>query len=71
MSGETQELIRICEQLPEAERVVVADFAPFLLARSEGATGQGAAERWLATARGAAKAGVTTDQVMAITRGEP
>src|SRR3954467_3529808 len=37
MSTGTQELIRICEQLPEARRAEVADFARFLLAReSEG-----------------------------------
>jgi len=35
MSGETQELVRICEQLPEAERAEVADFARFLLAKLE------------------------------------
>ena len=33
MSTETQEIIRICEALPEAKRVEVADFARFLLAR--------------------------------------
>ncbi len=33
MSGETQELLSICEQLPAAKRVEVADFARFLLAR--------------------------------------
>ena len=33
MSSETQELIRICEALPEAKRVEVTDFARFLLAR--------------------------------------
>ncbi len=30
-----QELIHICEQLPEGERAEVADFARFLLARHE------------------------------------
>ncbi len=35
MSTETQELIRICEALPEDERAEVADFARFLLARHE------------------------------------
>ncbi len=35
MSGETQELIRLCEQLPEAKRSEVADFARFLLARQD------------------------------------
>jgi hypothetical protein len=33
MSIETQELLSICEQLPEAKRAEVADFARFLLAR--------------------------------------
>ena len=33
MSGETQELVRLYEKLPEAERAEVADFARFLLAR--------------------------------------
>jgi hypothetical protein len=33
MSAETQELLSICEQLPEAKRVEVADFARFLLAQ--------------------------------------
>ena len=31
MNTETQDLIRICEALPEAKRVEVADFARFLL----------------------------------------
>ncbi|MCI0364376.1 MAG: DUF2281 domain-containing protein [Phycisphaerales bacterium] len=35
MSPDTQELIRICEQLPEDQRAEVADFARFLLARHE------------------------------------
>ena len=34
MSKETQELIRICEALPEAKRVEVTDFARFLLAQA-------------------------------------
>ena len=33
MSGQTQEIIRICEALPESKRVEVVDFARFLLAR--------------------------------------
>ena len=33
MSVETQEIIRICEALPDAKRDEVADFARFLLAR--------------------------------------
>lgn len=33
MTVETQELLKICEQLPEAKRVEVADFARFLLAQ--------------------------------------
>ena len=71
MSAETQELLSICEQLPEAKRAEVADFARFLLAKNEDATPLETTSRWLATARGAAKPGVTTDEVMAITRGEP
>ena len=35
MSSETQELIRICEQLPQDARAEVADFARFLLAKHE------------------------------------
>jgi len=35
MSSDAQELIRICEQLPEDQREEVADFARFLLARHE------------------------------------
>lgn len=70
MSTDTRELVDICEQLPEAQRAEVADFARFLLAKNQDAAAQGATERWLATARGAAKPGVTTDEVMALTRGE-
>jgi len=33
MTVETQELLSICAQLPEAKRVEVADFARFLLAQ--------------------------------------
>lgn len=33
MSVETEELVSICEQLPEAKRVELADFARFLLTR--------------------------------------
>ena len=33
MSAETEELVSICEQLPEAKRNEVADFARFLLTR--------------------------------------
>jgi hypothetical protein len=39
MSTDTQELIRICEALPEGKRSEVADFARFLLAREDD-------ERW-------------------------
>ena len=35
MSSDTQELIRISEQLPEAERAELADFARFLLAKQQ------------------------------------
>jgi hypothetical protein len=71
MTSDTQELIRICEQLPEARRAEVADFARFLLAKDRDAAPQAAVDRWLAGARGAAKPGMTTDQVMGLTRGEP
>ena len=33
MSTGTQELIRICEAMPEDKRIEVADFAKFLLGR--------------------------------------
>lgn len=33
MSNETRELIQICEHLPEAKRIEVADFARFLPAQ--------------------------------------
>jgi len=33
MSGETEELIRICDALPVVKRTEVTDFARFLLAR--------------------------------------
>ena len=33
MTADAQELLHICEQLPEAKRVEVTDFARFLLAR--------------------------------------
>jgi type III restriction enzyme len=36
MSSETRELIRLCEQLPDAARAEVADFARFLLSKREG-----------------------------------
>ena len=39
MSTETQELIRLCDALPENKRAEVADFARFLLARQDD-------ERW-------------------------
>ena len=39
MSGETEELVRICEALPESKRAQVADFARFLLDREQD-------ERW-------------------------
>ena len=39
MSKETEELIRICESLPEAKRSEVADFARFLAYRQDD-------ERW-------------------------
>jgi hypothetical protein len=39
MSTDSQELIRLCEALPEGKRNEVADFARFLLARQDD-------ERW-------------------------
>ena len=71
MSAETQEIVRICEQLPAARRAEVAAFARALLAGNGNANPPGAMARWLAAARGAAKPGVTTDEVIALTRGEP
>jgi len=82
MSADTQELVRTFEQLPEAQRNEVAEFARFLLAQNQLAQNQlpgnqGAAprreatQRWLAGARGMARPGVTTEQVMKLTRGEP
>jgi hypothetical protein len=72
MSSDTQELVNTYEKLPQAQRVEVTDFARFLLAKlGTGAAQAEAVERWLSTARGAAKPGVTTDQVMDLTRGEP
>jgi hypothetical protein len=71
MSADVQELIRTYEQLPEAKRVEVADFARFLLVKDQDdAARREATEGWLADARGGAKRGITTDQVMALTRGE-
>lgn len=35
MSTATQEIVRICEALPEDKRAEVADFARFLLSRAE------------------------------------
>ncbi|MBC7783418.1 MAG: DUF2281 domain-containing protein [Burkholderiales bacterium] len=70
MSAQTQELLNICEELPEAKLTELADFARFLLAQSKDAAAAGATQRWLETARGAAKSGVTTDEVMNVTRGE-
>jgi len=35
MSTGTQEIVRLCEALPEEKRTEVADFARFLLSRAE------------------------------------
>jgi len=35
MSTDTEELIQICEQLPETQRAEVADFARFLLSKHD------------------------------------
>ena len=45
MSTDTQEVLRICERLPERERAEDADFARFLLAKSE-ATNARSVEQW-------------------------
>jgi hypothetical protein len=37
LSGDTQELIRICEALPENKRTEVTDFARFLLGQQDDA----------------------------------
>lgn len=72
MSTDTQELIQTFEQLPESKRAEVADFARFLLERDRKQISQSTTvERWLDSAAGAATVGATTDQVMALTRGEP
>jgi uncharacterized protein (DUF433 family) len=42
MSGETQELLHLYENLPDAERAEVADFARFLVARRKIDTTKGA-----------------------------
>lgn len=68
MSAQTQELLSICEQLPEAQRIELADFARFLLARA--GTAGTAADRWLGSAVGAAQRAVTTDGVLNESRGE-
>lgn len=77
MSGETRELVDICERLRREQRAEVTDFARFLLAKQAG-TGNGndapqreMAEKWLAGAPGVARPGVTTDQLLDLTRGEP
>ena len=71
MSIDTRELIEICEQLPDAQRGEVAAFARSLLAEQrDAAAAREAMDRWLDGARGAATVGTTTDQVMALTRGD-
>lgn len=70
MSSETQEILDIFEKLPEAKRLEMTDFGRFLLAHTERMTGVETTERWLTTAKGAAKPGVTTDAMMTLTRGE-
>ena len=47
MSTDAQELIHICEQLPEGEQAAVVDFARFLLAKH----GDDAWERTIADPR--------------------
>jgi len=70
MSTQTKELIDICERLPEKQQAELADFARHLLQTNEEVSQSDAAERWLATATGAAIAGVTTKHLMALSRDE-
>ena len=70
MTTQTQEVIRLCEQLPEAARAEVADFARFLLARHDAVAPDAVVERWVSTALGAATTGMTTAEVVDLTRGE-
>ena len=42
MSSETEELVRICESLPESKRAEVTDFARFLLDREQDERWEGA-----------------------------
>lgn len=52
MNAETHELIRICQQLPEAEQHEVVDFARDLLSRQWPHSEKGVSvEHWLSTAR--------------------
>jgi hypothetical protein len=52
MSSETQELLDICQQLPDVERAEVAGFARFLLAKYKTALNEDAAwERTIADGR--------------------
>lgn len=69
MSDGTREIVRICEQLPEAKRLQVEHYARSLLAREPVSTA--AFNQWLDLAEGTATEQVTTDEVMAMTRGEP
>lgn len=55
------------EHLPEPQ---VAELAAWLEKRRAWRATPPAVDTWLARARGAARAGVTTDQVMSSTRGE-
>ena len=41
MSAETQELVDICERLPDTERTTVTAFARFLLSQIDGGEGEG------------------------------
>jgi len=70
MNTATEELMRICEQLPEPKQAEVMDFARFLLSRQESGDTPSNLDSWLLTATGAATTGVTTDQVMELSRGE-
>ncbi|MGC4032595.1 MAG: hypothetical protein QM754_12850 [Tepidisphaeraceae bacterium] len=68
MSTDTQEVLRLCELLPERERAEVIDFARFLLTRIEAAATP-AAEEWLKSATGSAIPNLTT--ASNLTQGRP
>ncbi len=70
MSNDTQAIIDIVERLSDARRNEVVDFARSLLTQDGLSTSAVKFQQWLKTAKGAAKTGMTTDQIMALTRGD-